>query len=297
MKKAEKTQSKAPVYRTIKVRSGKLPIGIWVLVIMSLGLILYSYLAPYLYPIDLGDTNLKDRLLDPSIFGLSDSGYLLGTDALGRDVAVRLLYAIRASISLATVGLLSSVVLGLTVGILAGICGGWVDDVVMFMINVRHSLPSIIRGMAVSTIFGFGTGIVILMTTLIYWSGFARQTRAGVIQLKKENFIECSRAIGASTIRIIFEHIIKNIASPLIVTFTNNIGAVILFESSLSFLGFGIQPPHASLGTMVNNGRALMVTQWWQSLIPTMVIVLFCVTASLFGDWLRDRLDPKRKQK
>ena len=283
--------------KSLKVKSGKLPVGIWILVIISLALIIYSFLAPVLYPIDLDATNLRERLAKPSIFGISDSGHLLGTDNVGRDTAIRLLYAIKSSITLASVGLLTSMAFGIILGILAGICGGWVDDVVMFMFNVRQALPSIIIGMTVSTIFGFGTGIVILMTTLIYWTGFARHTRAGIMQLKKENFIECSRAIGASTPRIIVEHIIKNIASPLIITFTNNIGAVILFESSLSFLGFGIQPPHASLGTMVNNGRALMVTQWWQSLIPTMVIVLFCVTASLFGDWLRDKLDPKRKQK
>lgn len=283
--------------QALKVRSGKLPIGIWILIVISLFLIVYSLLVPILYPTDLAATNLRERLLKPSIFGFSDSGHLLGTDNVGRDTAIRLLYAIRSSIMLSSIGLLTSMAFGVFLGILAGVFGGWVDDVVMFLFNVRQALPSIIIGMTVSTIFGFGIGVVILMTTLIYWTGFARHTRAGIMQLKKENFIECSRALGASTPRIVVEHIIKNIASPLIITFTNNIGAVILFESSLSFLGFGIQPPFVSLGTMVNNGRALMVTQWWQSLIPTMVIVLFCVTASLFGDWLRDKLDPKSKQK
>lgn len=276
----------------MKKRSG-MPLSIVILLVLTGTLIISSLLIPYIHPIDLGDTDLRSRLAMPSIFGISDSGHLLGCDYLGRDLAIRLLYATRTTIILAFTGLLCAATLGIVLGVIAGVFGGIWDDIIMFMINVRHSVPSVLIGIIVATIFGSTEFTMILLTTCIQWTKFARQARAQILQIKKESYIECSRAIGASSFRIIFEHVLRNIASPLIVTTTLTLSSIILFESTLSFLGLGIQPPNTSLGVMVSAGRDQMLMQWWQAILPTALIVLIVMTASLTGDWLRDRLDPK----
>lgn len=275
----------------------KMPLSIIILLTLTGALVVASFLAPYLYPIDLGETSLTERLAMPSIFGISDSGHLLGCDYLGRDVAIRLLYATRTTIILAFTGLSLAALLGITLGVLAGMFGGVLDDIVMFMVNVRHALPAVLIGIIAATIFGSTEFTMIILTMFIQWSPFARQARASIMQIKKESYIECSRAIGSSTTRIIFEHVLRNIASPLIVTATQTLSSTILFESTLSFLALGIQPPNTSLGVMVSAGKDIMLLQWWQAIIPTVFIVLIVMTAALTGDWLRDRLDPKLRGK
>lgn len=275
----------------------KMPLSIIILLILTGTLVVASLLVPYIYPIDLGETHLMDRLAMPSIFGISDSGHLLGCDYLGRDLAIRLLYATRTTLILAFTGLACAATLGIVLGVVAGVFGGICDDIIMFLINVRHAVPSVLIGIIAATIFGSTEFTMILLTTFIQWTKFARQARAQILQIKKESYIECSRAIGASTIRIIFEHVLRNIASPLIVTTTLTLSSIILFESTLSYLGLGIQPPNTSLGVMVSAGRDQMILQWWQAILPTALIVLIVMTASLTGDWLRDRLDPKLRGK
>lgn len=275
----------------------KMPLSIIILLVLTGTLVLASLLVPYVYPIDLGETHLMDRLAMPSIFGISDSGHLLGCDYLGRDLAIRLLYATRTTIILAFTGLACAAILGIVLGVIAGVFGGVCDDVIMFLINVRHAVPSVLIGIIVATIFGSTEFTMILLTTFIQWTKFARQARAQILQIRKESYIECSRAIGASSFRIIFEHVLRNIASPLIVTTTLTLSSIILFESTLSYLGLGIQPPNTSLGVMVSAGRDQMILQWWQAILPTALIVLIVMTASLTGDWLRDRLDPKLRGK
>lgn len=275
----------------------KMPLSIIILLTLTGALIVASFLVPYVKPIDLGETSLTERLAMPSIFGISDSGHLLGCDYLGRDVAIRLLYATRTTIMLAFTGLSLAALLGITLGVLAGMFGGVLDDIVMFMVNVRHALPAVLIGIIAATIFGSTEFTMIILTMFIQWSPFARQARASIMQIKKESYIECSRAIGSSTTRIIFEHVLRNIASPLIVTATQTLSSTILFESTLSFLALGIQPPNTSLGVMVSAGKDIMLLQWWQAIIPTALIVLIVMTAALTGDWLRDRLDPKLRGK
>ena len=278
-------------------KSSNIPVSIVILLVLTGSLVAVSLLIPYIHPIDLGETDLLNRLALPSIFGYSDSGHLLGCDYLGRDLGIRLLYATRTTFILAFIGLVCAAVLGIILGVIAGVFGGIWDDIIMFMVNVRHAVPSVLIGIIVATIFGSTEFTMVLLTTFIQWTKFARQARAQILQIKKESYIECSRAIGASTLRIIWEHVLRNIASPLIVTTTLTLSSVILFESTLSYLGLGIQPPNTSLGVMVGAGRDQMVMQWWQAILPTALIVLIVMTASLTGDWLRDRLDPKLRGK
>ena len=275
----------------------RMPISLKIMLTITTTFIVFSLFAPILFPIDLGDIDLKNRFVLPSIFGVSDSGHLLGTDYLGRDLAIRLLYATRSSFLLCVVGLVGSSVVGITLGILAGMCGGFVDDLITFAISVRQSVPSILIGIVVATIFGSTPLSIILVTILIQWTKPCKQTRTAIRQMKNEAFIECSRAIGSSPFRIVREHMLRNIASPLIVTITLSTGSIILYESTLSYLGIGIQPPDTSLGVMVSAGRQQLIGQWWQAIIPIAVIVLIVLVVSLYGDYLLKRIDPKLRER
>lgn len=275
----------------------KMPIGLKILLGFTSAFIVFSLFAPLLFPVDLGAIDLKNRLAMPSIFGLSDSGHLLGTDYLGRDFGIRLLYATRTSFILCLIGLAGSSIVGIVLGILSGMCGGIVDDFVTFLISIRQSVPSILIGIIIATIFGSSYASIILVTILIQWTKPCKQTRTAIRQMKNEAFIECSRAIGASPFRIIREHMLRNIASPLIVTITLSTGSIILYESTLSYLSLGIQPPDTSLGVMVSAGRQQLIGQWWQAIIPISVIVLIVLAVSLYGDYLLKKIDPKLRER
>ena len=274
-----------------------MPTGLKVLLSLTTAFILFSLFAPLFFPVDLGAVDLKNRLAMPSIFGLSDSGHLFGTDYLGRDFGIRLLYATRTSFILCLIGLAGSSIVGIVLGILAGMCGGIIDDFVTFLISIRQSVPSILIGIIVATIFGSNYSTIILVTILIQWTKPCKQTRTAIRQMKNEAFIECSRAIGSSSFRIVREHMLRNIASPLIVTITLSTGSIILYESTLSYLGIGIQPPDTSLGVMVSAGRQQLIGQWWQAIIPISVIVLIVLAVSLYGDHLLKRIDPKLRER
>ena len=273
----------------------KLPVPPYIMFLMLIFVLImmYAFTVEMHHPINLFETNLLERLKEPSIFGFSDTGYLFGTDYLGRDIYIRLIYATKTSLTIAFSGLVCTAVFGITLGILAALCGGIVDDVVIFLVNIRASLPPLLIGLIVATIFGSGQKMMIVLIALVHWTGFTRQVRGQILQIKHENFIECSQALGASKIRIMFEHILINIASPLIVTATLNLSGIILLESTLSYLGLGIQPPNTSLGVMVNTGRNQLTNSWWLAVIPIIVIVVIIMCVSMIGDWLRDKLDPK----
>jgi peptide/nickel transport system permease protein len=277
----------------------KLPVPpfIFILGVIFFLITVYAFTVEFHHPVNLFETNLRERLKMPSIFGLSDSGYLFGTDYLGRDIYTRLIYATRTTLSVAFTGLISTMALGITLGILAAMFGGIVDDTVIFLVNIRASLPALLIGIIVTTIFGSGYKVMIILIALMRWTGFARQARGQIMQIKNENFIECRQALGASKFRILVEHILINIASPMIVTATLNLSGIILLESTLSYLGLGIQPPDTSLGVMVSTGRSQLTTSWWLAVIPIIVIVIIIMCVSLIGDWLRDKLDPKLQNK
>ncbi len=281
----------------MKRRKLPIPPHILALMLILLFIVVYSFTVELHHPTDLTSISLLERLKKPSIFGISDSGYLFGTDYLGRDIFSRLLYATQISLSICVTGLLIAMVLGTVLGVCAAMFGAVFDNIVIFLINVIYSVPTILIGIVICTIFGSGSEMMLLLIVATRWTGFARQIRGQVLQIKQEDFIESSRALGASTPRILFEHILPNVASQLIVTATLNLSGIILLESTLSFLGLGIQPPQTSLGVMVASGREQLTTSWWLAVIPIIVIVVIVLCVSLIGDWLRDKLDPKLKNK
>lgn len=253
-----------------------------------------ALLAPVIVPVDLAENDLLNRLAMP-IFKDSASQYLLGTDYLGRDVAIRLLYATRSTIMISFTGMVIATIIGTALGIIAGLCGGWADALISFLTDVRLSVPTTFIGIIFACLMGAKPATTILVIAMTGWSSFSRLVRSQIFQLRSAKFIEASRSMGASGVRIVFEHILVNIASPLIVQATMELSGFILLESTLSFLGLGIQPPGTSLGVMVSNGRDYMLTHWWLAVAPSLVIVVLILQISLIGDWLRDKLDPKLK--
>lgn len=275
----------------LRRRMGVPPMILFLMVTFVI-IFVYAMLAPVLYPIDLAKTSLINRLKPPK-FIKPESKYLFGTDNLGRDVYIRLVYATRETILISFTGMIIATLLGTLLGVLGGLYGGAVDYITSFITDVRLSIPSTFIGIICACIFGASPGTLILVIGLTGWSSFCRIVRSQIIQLKESKFIECSKALGAGRIRILFEHILVNIASPLIVQATMSLSAFILLESSLSYLGLGIQPPQTSLGVMVSNGRDYMLNNWWLAILPSIVIVVIIMQVSLIGDWLRDKLDPK----
>lgn len=277
-----------------KKRQG-IPPMILFLMITFVAIVGAALLVPVLVPVDLGATDLTKRL-EPPTFLDPASPYLLGTDNLGRDVAVRLLYAIRSTVLISFTGMVIATALGTVLGIISGLAGGVTDAVISFLTDVRLSIPTTFIGIILACIMGARPATTILVITITGWSSFCRLVRSQILQLKKAAFIEASRSMGAGGVRIVFEHILVNIASPLIVQITMELSGFILLESTLSFLGLGIEPPGTSLGVMVSNGRDYMLTHWWLAIVPSVIIVVLILQISLVGDWLRDKLDPKLKR-
>jgi peptide/nickel transport system permease protein len=212
---------------------------------------------------------------------------------LGRDFLIRLFYGTKNSLLVAFAGVLIAAAIGTLLGVLAGLLRGIVDSVVSFVADVLLSIPSIIVAIVCSSVMGASKLTMIGIIGFTGFASFARLVRGQTIQLKEASFIESSRALGASKTRILLEHVLVHISSPLIVHATMKISSFILLESSLSFLGLGIQPPNVSLGVLVSDGRNYLIDHWWLTLIPSLIIVAIVLQVSLIGDWLRDRLDPK----
>ncbi len=256
----------------------------------------YSLLAPVLYPVDLGATSILDRLKPPAFAQGGSPEHILGTDSLGRDFLIRLVYGTRNSLIISLSAMLIAAAIGTVLGALAGLYGGWVDYIISFIADVRLSIPFLIIAIVLASVFGADKLTLVLIMGFTGWSSFTRLVRGQILQIKELAYIESSRSLGASDIRIFFEHILPNISSILIVQGTLRLSSFILVESSLSFLGLGIQPPDTSLGVLVSSGRDYMLSSWWLAMIPSIVIVFIVLDISLIGDWLRDRLDPKLRE-
>ena len=256
-----------------------------------LAIILLGLLAPLIAPHDPNATNLLQRSLPPV---WSDAGtwtHPFGTDAIGRDLMSRVLYGIRTSFGIATVGLIFSALLGIAIGIAAGLGGALLDRVLMTVVDVFITLPNLLLMLCGIALLGTQIWVLVLMIGLVKWEGYARLVRGQVLQLREQGYVEAARMLGAGLPHIALRHILPNLASPLIVILTLAFPGVLLMEAGLSFLGVGVQPPTSSLGRMIGDGRDFLIHSWWISGIPSIVIVAITLLFQLIGDGLRDRLD------
>ena len=265
--------------------------------LITIGIMVFAAVfAPIIAPYSPTKQTLSDKLLPPAWQEEGTSEHLLGTDILGRDILSRLIYGARVSLMVAATALISGGVLGGALGIISGYVGGKVDTLIMRAVDATLAFPTILFALLLAVTMGQGVLTVVLAVTLILWARFARVTRGEVLALKNNDYIALARIHGCSSFRIMAVHIMPNVFNTFMVMLTLHVGLVILTEASLSFLGAGIPPPTPSWGQMVADGRAKVASAWWISIIPGLAITMVVIAFNVFGDWLRDRLDPKLRQ-
>lgn len=270
----------------------KTPLIVIIALVMLVLIPAVGVFAPKLAPYPPTKQSLVNRLAPPD-YSFAEGKHFLGTDHLGRDLLSRTLYAIRTSLGLAALGMGLSLILGMTLGLLSGMVGGVIDDVVMFLVDLQLAVPMILIALIFVAVFGTSLKVLIFVLGIARWESYARMARGQILLVKEQPFAEAASSLGASSLRIATKHILPNIASPIIVLASANLASVILLESSLSFLGVGVQPPDVSLGLLISGGRDYLFSAWWMSVFPSIVLVLLTVCISLGGDWLRDVLDPR----
>lgn len=268
-----------------------LPLAILLLLVVA------GVAAPFLTPYSPVAAELRESLQPPAWVSGGSPDHPLGTDSFGRDSFSRLLYGARISLSVAMLALFIAAVIGTTVGLISGYVGGWLDSVLMRLVDMVLSLPTLLIALAVAIALGPSFVNVFTVIGLLMWPNVARLVRGETLLLKQQEYVRYARAVGVPNRRIILRHILPNVLPTLLVVSTLEVGHVILIESSLSFLGAGIPPPQPSWGTMIADGRSLIVTGWWIALFPGLAIMITVLTFNMLGDWLRDRLDPKLRER
>jgi peptide/nickel transport system permease protein len=235
--------------------------------------------------------SLISRLRPPLGFDRYRDGFLLGTDELGRDVLSRSLYGLQLSLGLALAGASIGLLIGGTLGLLAGLRRGWAEDVIMAAVDLQIAVPFTLVALLILALFGSSLTVMICVLGIAGWEQYARIVRAEVRKITQLPFIEAARASGGGLRYIALAHVLPNIVSPLVVQFTLSLSNIVILESTMSFLGLGVQPPTATLGSMVGYGRDYMPTAPWIVIAPAALIILVTFSVQTLGDWLRDRAD------
>ena len=259
-------------------------IGLAVVLLFSVA----SLAAPVISPYSPTKTNLSAMLEGPT------AAHPMGTDELGRDLMARVLYGGRVSLAVGVLAVALSVTIGTAVGALAGYYGGALDNVLMRLVDFMISLPSLFVLIMLATLWGTKPVTIVLVIGGLRWMGTSRLVRGSFLSLREREFVEAARCLGASSPRIILRHILPNALGPIIVAATLGVAGAILTESSLSFLGLGIQPPMASWGNMLRTAQDQMVRAPWTAFFPGLMIFLTVLSMNYIGDGLRDALDPRK---
>jgi peptide/nickel transport system permease protein len=267
-------------------------ISIVILIVAAFAAITATTLAPHNPRV--GDLDAK---FTPPIWSEGGSGqYVLGTDHLGRDIFSRLMFGARVSLSIAAVSVFIGGAIGVVTGLISGYYGGWVDDLIMRVVDIFLAFPLILLALVLVVAFGDSVILVTILLVSWVWTSFARQVRGETLQLKELEYVKLARVAGATTLRIIFRHIFPGTVSTTLVIGSLRVGFVILVEASLSFLGAGVPVSTPTWGSMTSDGRQYIENAWWISFMPGMAILLVVVAANFLGDWMRDRLDPRLRQ-
>lgn len=245
--------------------------------------------ATWLVPYGINDVDVPQALRPPS------GAHWFGTDELGRDVLSRVLTGLQASMTVAVVSVACAAVVGIALGVGAGYRGGWVDTVVMRVVDVMFAFPVLLLAMAIVAVLGPGLATTIAAISVVYVPIFARVARASTLAVREEPYVAVSRTMGTGTGYILARHVLPNITGPLIVQTSLSLAFAILSEAALSFLGLGIQPPRPSLGRMIFDSQGFVTLAWWMAVFPGAAIVVIVLACNLLGDGLRDVLDPKQR--
>ena len=295
------TQPRRVSVRSILQRLKRAPL----LPLFLLSLVVFAgVLAPWISPQSPRRGDLRERMTPPMWLEGGTASHLLGTDHLGRDVCSRVVHGARIALIGAVVTLGVGGTVGVVLGLVAGWYGRWVDEVLMRLVDIFLAIPLVLValvmvvsvGQSFPDILGGQTGLIVLVLASWIWVRFARIVRGEVLQIKTMDYVALARVAGASTARMLVVHVFPGILNTLIVVATLQVGWVILVESTLSFLGAGVPPPTPAWGSMVADGRDYLAGAWWISTMPGVAIMLTVVSLNLFGDWLRDTLDPRLRQ-
>lgn len=271
----------------------KVPLFVWVSAAFMAVVVLGAICAPLVAPYDPTQQSLRERLKAPTAF--PEAGrqrHLLGTDQLGRDILSRIIYGSRVSLIVGFAAVIIGGIIGGSLGLLSGYAGGIVDEIVMLLVDAQLAFPFILLAIGIIAVLGPSFGNLIIIVGLSGWVTYARLVRAQVLTIKEREYVLAIRGLGGSTWRILSSHIVPNTLAPFLVVTTLELARTILLESTLSFLGLGIQPPTPSWGGMLNEGRSYLDSAWWISALPGLILMLTALVVSRVGDWLRDVLDP-----
>jgi peptide/nickel transport system permease protein len=275
-----------------RVASWRLLLGNPVTVVSAVLLTIVAVVAigaEWIAPYGINDVDVPSALQGPS------GSHPFGTDELGRDVLSRVLVAVQASMQVAVVSVAFAVIVGVTIGVIAGYRGGWVDAVFMRVVDVMFAFPVLLLALAIVAILGPGITTTMLAIGVVYTPIFARVSRASTLSVRVEPYVAVSRSMGAGHGYVLARHVLPNIAAPLIVQTSLSLAFAILSEAALSFLGLGIQPPEPSLGRMIFDSQGFVTLAWWMAVFPGAAIFVIVLAFNLFGDGLRDVLDPKQR--
>jgi peptide/nickel transport system permease protein len=286
------TQSRDPRtgrFLAALVRSPKALFAVAIIVVI----VACALFSPLLAPYDPGLQSLAGRLQPPLSTAADGQFHLLGTDHLGRDILSRLIYGARISLVVGIGASLAAGTLGVLLGLTSGYFGGFIDDAIMRLCDIQLALPYILMAIALLAIVGSGLVNIILVLSLTQWVTYARVVRGGVLSEKAKDYVLAARALGFGSGRIMFRYILPNVFAPVIVIATFSVAQTIIAEAALSFLGLGMPASIPSWGKMLADGRTYLVIAWWLTAIPGLVITVTVIGVNLFGDWLRDFLDPK----
>jgi len=273
-------------------RAWHVPAGILPFALILGLFVLGALLAPWLAPVDPTRQALLARLLPPGTT-VGEITYWLGTDEIGRDLLSRVIYGARASLAVAVLSVVASGAIGSLLGMIAGLARGWTEVLLMRATDIMLSIPALLLAVLAVAVLGPGLLNLVLVLGFARWPRYARVAYGQTLAVASLPFVTAARLAGASPLRLLARHVAPNIVAPLIVVATLEFGLMVLFEASLSFLGLGIQPPTPSWGSILATGRNYVATAWWIATFPGICLFLLVLSVNLFGDWLRDRLDPR----
>ena len=256
----------------------------------------FAIFAPLIAPHNATLGELDDRATPPAWLAGGSAKFLLGTDALGRDVFSRIVYGSRVSLAVAGIVLAGGAIGGTVMGLVSGWAGGQVDEVLMRFVDFTLALPFILVALVVVIVFGKSIELIIILLIIFSWDNFARLVRGETLQLKTLDYVSAGRISGASTYRILFRHLLPGVFNTVMVIMSLRVGNLIITESILSFLSVGIPEPTPAWGVMVADGRNYISIAWWISFFPGLAIMLTVLSFNFLGDWMRDRLDPRLRQ-
>ena len=290
-----------PVYRTWRTIRGWPIVPVTILTVMAT----FAIFAPLLAPKDPIKQSLRHQYVPPiwateerlaKDSNITSTEYILGSDNLGRDILSRIIYGARISLMVAAVALTSGILIGTTLGLIAGWYGGIADEVIGRIVDIWYALPFLLVALVIVIVLGQSLQVMMFILFLTAWSQFVRNVRAEVLSLKTRDYVSLARVAGASPFYIMYKHILPGVFNTIVVIATLSVGGLILAEATLTFLGAGLPSNIPAWGLMVGEGQGDLRVAWWISFWPGLAIFLTVMSLNFFGDWLRDRWDPRLRQ-